>query len=286
MLRVPNLSFPLDVQESDFGPVLCRKLRIKPDDILSVRLSRKSVDARDKGDVHFVLTLDVSLRDEERVLRGLKPGIAQRVQPPREMPAPVPRFARRPLVVGAGPAGLFAALELAQAGARPILIERGKAVFTHLAWTQKGFEPHAMYREGLGWIGVEAGTAGDPRPYNGPDKNLQGQTYLGGSGIAHILAKHPGAEKLLADVIEYGDVYHHRDEDSEHPNFRKITIVKGDHVVVLSKFRTGRLLITAFDPGENVDSETGETYIDKKARQKYIASVRSRKPFGESGGKK
>ncbi len=128
MLRVPNLSFPLDVQESDFGPVLCRKLRVKPDDILSVRLSRKSVDARDKGDVHFVLTLDVSLRDEERVLRGLKLGIAQRVQPPREMPAPVPHFTQRPLVVGAGPAGLFAALELAQAGARPILIERGKAV--------------------------------------------------------------------------------------------------------------------------------------------------------------
>lgn len=165
-------------------------------------------------------------------------------------------------------------------------IERGRAVFTHLAWTQKGFEPHAMYREGLGWIGVAAGTAGDPRPYDGPDEKLKGQTYLGGSGISHILAKHPGAEKILADVIQYGDVFHHRDEDSEHPNFRKITIVKDDQVVILSKFRTGRLLITAFDPGEKVDPETGESHIDKKGRQDYIAAIRARKPFGKSGGKK
>ena len=128
MLRVPNLSFPLGMQETDFGPVLCRRLRLKPKDILEVRVFRKSVDARDKGDVHFVLTLDVRLRDEERVLRSLKPGIAQRVQPVKEPPVSRPRFAQRPLVVGAGPAGLFAALELAQHGTRPILIERGKPV--------------------------------------------------------------------------------------------------------------------------------------------------------------
>lgn len=137
-----------------------------------------------------------------------------------------------------------------------------------------------------GWIGVEAGTAGNPKPYDGPNKELKGQTFLGGSGIAHILAKHPGAEKVLADVIQYGDIYHHESEDAEYPNFRKITITKGNHVVVLSKFRTGRLLITALDPGEKVDPKTGELRIDEKERQRYLASIKSRKPFGDRGRKK
>lgn len=81
-----------------------------------------------KGDVHFVLTVDVTLREEAAVLRRLKPGVAVRVQPAPALRLPRAAFARPPLVVGAGPAGLFAALTLAQAGARPILIERGKAV--------------------------------------------------------------------------------------------------------------------------------------------------------------
>ena len=107
---------------------MLHRLRIRRDELLSVKVKKKSVDARDKGDVHFVLTLDVCLKDENAVLRHLKPGIAARVQPPAPMVLPKAAFEKPPVVVGAGPAGLFAALTLARAGAQPILIERGKPV--------------------------------------------------------------------------------------------------------------------------------------------------------------
>lgn len=128
MLRVGNLSIPLSATEEEIAQQLLRRLRIPREALLSWKIHRKSVDARDKGDVHFVLTVDVTLREEAAVLRRLKPGVAVRVQPAPALKLPRAAFARPPLVVGAGPAGLFAALTLAQAGARPILIERGKAV--------------------------------------------------------------------------------------------------------------------------------------------------------------
>lgn len=128
MLRVGNLSLPLDYTPEVLPAAVSAKLRVPEKDVLSVHLVRQSVDARDKADVHFVLTVDVKLRNESACLKRLKPGVA--VSAPNEIVPIIPpsHFEKRPLVVGAGPAGLFCALTLAMAGARPILIERGKAV--------------------------------------------------------------------------------------------------------------------------------------------------------------
>ncbi len=128
MLRIGNLSVPLSATEEEVEQQLLRRLRLPREALLSWKIHRKSVDARDKGDVHFVLTVDAALRDEASVLRRLKPGVAARVQQAPALRLPRAAFDRPPLVVGAGPAGLFAALTLAQAGAKPILIERGKPV--------------------------------------------------------------------------------------------------------------------------------------------------------------
>ena len=128
MLRLDNLSMPLSWDMTTLTEAVLRKLRIPADMLQSVTLAKKSVDARDKGDVHFVLSVDVKVKNEDAVLKRLKPGTANRVNPPAMPSLPQPRFNRPPVVVGAGPAGLFAALTLAQAGANPILIERGKPV--------------------------------------------------------------------------------------------------------------------------------------------------------------
>ena len=135
-------------------------------------------------------------------------------------------------------------------------IERGKAVFTRLARKQTGGEPHAMYREGLGWIGVEAGTAGNPKPYDGPNEKLKGRTFLGGSGIAHILAKHPGAEDYIAGTLQHGEMFRNFDNATGKPNERKITMIHGNNVAILSKHRDGRLLITDFfeDSPEKIEA--------------------------------
>ncbi len=128
MLRLDNLSLPLDYTQDVLLEAVLRRLRIHADQLVSLTLAKRSVDARDKGDVHFVLSVDVSLKNEDAVFKRLKPGIASRYIPPVPPSVKGAAFGKPPIVVGAGPAGLFAALTLAQAGANPILIERGQSV--------------------------------------------------------------------------------------------------------------------------------------------------------------
>lgn len=129
MLRLVSLPLSLDAGEKELRLAAAKKLAVKAEDIQSLRIVKKSVDARDKGDVHFVYSVDVSVKQEDAVLRRLRFGTAVKVEEDVKVrPVPAASFARRPVVAGAGPAGLFAALTLATAGAMPILIERGKAV--------------------------------------------------------------------------------------------------------------------------------------------------------------
>ena len=128
MLRLDSLSLPLDFTPETLNALILRKLKCAPEQFKSVVLLKKAVDARDKADVHFVLSVAVTLKDETKVLARLKPGVAAPFTFPKAPTLPKARFEHPPVVVGAGPAGLFAALTLARAGVQPILIERGKPV--------------------------------------------------------------------------------------------------------------------------------------------------------------
>jgi len=141
MLRITNLKLPLDYTEDSLKALLLKKLPAAPEQLLSFRVSRRSVDARDRKDVHFVLSVDLSLRDEAAALRRNKN--LSSLPPQREKPLPEARFSRPPLVVGAGPAGLFAALTLARAGAAPVLVERGRPV------DERSVDVEALREKGL-----------------------------------------------------------------------------------------------------------------------------------------
>ena len=129
MIRVGNIKVPLDFDFSTLEQFCTSRLGISDSSLRSVKLSKKSVDARRKNDVHFIISLDISAKGEVALLKRLK-----NASPVKKYVYTIPRVNvdKRPVIVGFGPAGMFASLVLASAGARPIVIERGSDVDTRV----------------------------------------------------------------------------------------------------------------------------------------------------------
>ncbi len=120
-----------EMERQALKKAILTRLRINEQELLGFEIFKKSIDARKKQNIFFVYTVDVSVRNEKIILDNdrSKNGIMQspvmsehRIQPGNE------EMLERPVVIGTGPAGLFAGLMLAKSGYRPILLERGEAV--------------------------------------------------------------------------------------------------------------------------------------------------------------
>ncbi len=131
MIRINNVKIPLDYDRETLLKAAAKELRVEPKAIRSVSLFRRSVDARKKEQMHFICTLDAEVAANENALLK-KAKNAVRAAPYRYN-IPQWRGGAQPVVVGFGPAGMFAALVLAQSGACPIVVERGKDVDSRTA---------------------------------------------------------------------------------------------------------------------------------------------------------
>ncbi|MGI6172647.1 MAG: NAD(P)/FAD-dependent oxidoreductase [Christensenellales bacterium] len=113
---INNIALPLDSGENEIRAACAKKLSVRPKDILSIEILKRSVDARNKRDVRFVYSV-----------RARAVGEALQSAPAAET-LPRVRVPHRPIVVGLGPCGLFAAWDLTRRGMEPIVLERGRDV--------------------------------------------------------------------------------------------------------------------------------------------------------------
>ena len=153
--RISELRLEPDGTEEDLRAQAAKRLRVRPEAIRSLHLVRKSVDARRKDDVHFVCTAEADCPEA----RAPKDRRIEKAAPYRyELPR-CRALERRPVVVGFGPAGMFASLILAQAGQRPVVLERGSRVEerqkkTARFWKTGELDPECNVQFGEGGAGT------------------------------------------------------------------------------------------------------------------------------------
>ena len=162
MLRLLEVRLPLDHDEHALRIAITRALRVPAAELRSYAIARRGYDARKPDRIMLVYTIDVTTGDDARLLarHHKDPRIVARPDTRYQPPVHAARPPRpRPVVVGLGPAGLFAGLLLAQMGLCPIILERGKPVRARTAdtfalWRGKVLNPESNVQFGEGGAGT------------------------------------------------------------------------------------------------------------------------------------
>lgn len=199
MMRVSEIKLPLDHGPEALKSALLKRLRVTASELVSFTVYKRGVDARKKAAILYAYIVDAKVEDEADVLRRVKSDPHVTRTPNLEYRgatrAPFAPFLR-PVVVGAGPCGLFAALILAQAGYRPIILERGKVVRertkdTWGLWRNSVLNPESNVQFGEGG----AGTFSDGKLYS----QIKDPRHLGRKVLSEFV-KAGAPENILTDA--------------------------------------------------------------------------------------
>ncbi len=174
MLRLNDLRLPIDHSPEALPEAICKRLGLDPDTPPPFEIWKRSYDARRRKAIILVYVVDVETPDDDGILARVAedPQLQSKVRPKPDTSyhfvasAPSGSF-QRPVVIGTGPCGLFAALTLAQMGLQPLVLERGKAVRertvdTFGLWRKNVLNPESNVQFGEGG----AGTFSDGKLYS------------------------------------------------------------------------------------------------------------------------
>ncbi len=159
MLRISNIKISIDEDKSVIEKQLLKKLRIKQSDLVKSYIYKESIDAR-KGKINFVYTIDAQVKNEEKILAKNPKDVVKIKELRYEgVECGTELLEKRPVIIGSGPAGLFAALLLSQRGYNPILLERGLDVDRRTEdienfWKERKFKNNSNVQFGEGGAGT------------------------------------------------------------------------------------------------------------------------------------
>ncbi|MFN9543037.1 MAG: NAD(P)/FAD-dependent oxidoreductase [Alphaproteobacteria bacterium] len=204
MIRVTELRLPLGHEDAALRQALVRRLGIAERDLTGFTIFRRAVDARRPKAIEFIYTVDAEVANEAEVLRRLQRDRHAGVSPDtsyrhvRQLAAPP---ARRPVVIGAGPCGYFAALILAEMGFRPLVLERGKIVRVRTKdtfgfWRKRELNPESNAQFGEGG----AGTFSDGKLYS----QVKDPRFLGRKVLTEFVAAGAPPEILYVSKPHVG----------------------------------------------------------------------------------
>ena len=123
MIKITNIKIRADLSDDELFEKIYKKYKINKNDVTEKRIIKKSIDARNKADIFYNYSVELECKNENKIKN------VQIVKKEEPFKIIVNRkSSKRPVIIGAGPAGLFSALTLAQNGIKPIIIEQGKTV--------------------------------------------------------------------------------------------------------------------------------------------------------------
>ena len=129
-IKINNIALSIDEDKDLLLNKVLKKLKISKDEVKSFKIIKESLDARKKHDIKYVYCVEVEHNNEEKLVKKLKDKDIKLENPSynAEIEFGGKELKNRPVVVGFGPAGIFAALLLAEKGYKPLVIERGEDV--------------------------------------------------------------------------------------------------------------------------------------------------------------
>lgn len=160
MIRVRQIKIDAHKdQETMLIQKISKRLNINKEDIISYKIKKQSLDARDKTCIFYVYDIDCSIKNEERIFKYNKDNLITKTPKEDYKPVTTKKKDITPIIVGSGPSGLFAALTFVEAGIRPIILERGEQIENRVKtveqfWNKGILNPNSNVQFGEGGAGT------------------------------------------------------------------------------------------------------------------------------------